>query len=142
MSRSFPWDGRLSLVSGRWFSRKGGRSDHLPCCYQEEGLFPVCGAGGKPATATWVWRCLSLHPTPGRSWGAQVAPPSPSHLMTSVTDLHGTSHRVIFKHLHNLLQDFRSLTLSASTEIRNTACNFSGCTHCTSVDCNSSFSLF
>ena len=85
-------------------------------------------------------------PSPGEELEDPGCTPSPSPLMISVADLHGTSLRLAFEHLHNLLWDFRGLMLSTlqnqSIEMRNIACNFSGYTHFTSKGCNNLFSQF
>lgn len=149
MSRSFPWDGSSSLVPGRRFGGKGGRSGHLPCCYQEKGLLPICGAEGGTGCCRVVLVGSGLPLSkPEEELEDPGCPPSPS-LTISLTDLRGTSHRLTFEHLHNLLLDFGGLMLSTlqsqSIEMRKPACNFSGYAQFTSIVaiiCSLNFYLF
>lgn len=96
------------------------------------------GSGGvwSPSVQTW-----------GGAGGPRL-PPSPS-LTISLTDLRGTSRRLTFEHLHNLLLDFGGLMLSTlqsqSIEMRKPACNFSGYAQFTSIVaiiCSLNFYLF
>lgn len=94
---------------------------------------------GKLAAATRVWGFLSFIQTPGKSLRPRFLP-SPFSLQVSITDLHGTGHRLSFNHARNMLWDFRGLMLTALqnqyTDIRNIDCSFQcGYAHFPSIGC-------